>query len=266
MQPDNILVEILMKILLTNDDGIGSALLSELANELSSWYEVQVSAPESEQSGVGHGFTFNRVLPVKKDQLGRLKRMTIKGTPADCVKFAICNDSEKPDFVISGPNNGENTGVATAYSGTLAGAREAALWGVPSLAISLQVTNEPTRKKMLGWILRFIKEKQFANIKKGTFWSVNFPDIEEYPNAETIWCSQSLVMYEDQYLQIACDPNSVGYMLSGYKPRNKFVLGTDDEALYNGKITISPLTLDQTDYAELNRLSKVFFKSMNQNV
>jgi 5'-nucleotidase len=182
------------------------------------------------------------------------------------VKFAVCNEPFKPDLVISGPNDGENTGVATAYSGTLAGAREAALWGIPAIAVSLQAKNEPTRRSMLGWVLRFLKNQLHGEIKQNTFWSVNFPDAQLYPNAETKWCSQSLIMYEDQYLQIANDTNSEGYMLSGRKPRTKFVQGTDDEALYSGKITVSPLTLDQTDFSELRRLQNMFLNSMNQNV
>ena len=124
------------RILLSNDDGIGAAglaVLEEIARSLSD--DVWIVAPESEQSGKGHSMTLGR--PLRLRQIGE-KRFALDGTPTDCLLVAhhkVLMD-RPPDLVLSGINNGANLGEDVHYSGTVAAAMEAALLGIPAIALS----------------------------------------------------------------------------------------------------------------------------------
>ena len=128
-----------MEILLTNDDGIYAEGIYALYRQLIQFATVTVVAPDSERSSVGHGITLAHPIWQKKiNRKGKFFGYGISGTPADCVKFA-CGVilKKKPDLIVSGINQGCNDGCSVHYSGTVAGAREGALMGIPSLAISL---------------------------------------------------------------------------------------------------------------------------------
>ena len=140
------------RVLIANDDGIKSGYMLALACALAPIAEVYVFAPDEEQSGVSHAFTVRKALSVKKVDVGAaVEAYSMSGTPADCVKFALghfamhglTTEGAGPgafDVCFSGVNLGENSGVSSLYSGTVAGAREAALWGVPGIALSLRGT------------------------------------------------------------------------------------------------------------------------------
>ena len=127
------------RVLISNDDGIQSGYMLALACALVPYADVCVFAPEVEQSGVGHAFTVRRGLSVKKVEIAEntaIEAYSMSGTPADCVKFAIghlashglTTEGVGPgnfDVCFSGVNLGENSGVSSLYSGTVAGAREA---------------------------------------------------------------------------------------------------------------------------------------------
>src|SRR3989338_7858028 len=128
-----------MRILLTNDDGIYADGIYALYLELKKIGTVTVAAPDSERSSVGHGITLAHPIWDKRvNRKGQFFGIGISGTPADCVKFAVAVLlKRKPDVVVSGINLGHNDGCSVFYSGTVAGAREGALMGIPSLAVSL---------------------------------------------------------------------------------------------------------------------------------
>src|SRR5512147_605837 len=124
-----------MRILITNDDGIhspGLAACLEIARALSN--EVWIVAPESDQSGVSHSLSLND--PLRMREVGE-RHFAIKGTPTDCVIMGVRHlMKEKPDIVLSGVNRGRNCAEDVTYSGTVAGAREGAVLGIPSFALS----------------------------------------------------------------------------------------------------------------------------------
>src|ERR687894_1925379 len=124
-----------MKILVTNDDGIhapGLDVAERIARKLSD--EVWVVAPESDQSGVAHALTLSD--PIRMRHIGE-RRYAIRGTPTDCVIMGLKTViGEKPDLVISGVNRGQNLADDILYSGTVAGAIEGTLLGIPSIALS----------------------------------------------------------------------------------------------------------------------------------
>jgi 5'-nucleotidase len=124
------------RILVTNDDGIHSEGIHALADALRAIGDVTVVAPLTEASAIGHALTLRRPLRIESFGNGTY---AVDGTPTDCVNLAIrvILDGLKPDFIASGINKGYNVGDDVTYSGTVAGALEAALLGIPSLAVSL---------------------------------------------------------------------------------------------------------------------------------
>lgn len=126
------------KILVTNDDGVRSDGIEALAEALAPLGEVTVVAPHAESSAIGHALTLAR--PLRLEQLGERIYM-VDGTPTDCVNVAVAHLFDaRPDLVVSGINKGWNLGDDVTYSGTVAGALEGILLGIPSIAISLQRT------------------------------------------------------------------------------------------------------------------------------
>ena len=130
-------------ILLTNDDGYRSDGLAALASALSPLGEVTIVAPIEEASAIGHALTLRR--PLRLDRISD-RVYGVDGTPTDCVNIAVTQVYKQlPDFVVSGINKGWNLGDDVTYSGTVAGALEGALLGVPSLAVSLRTTRGDSR-------------------------------------------------------------------------------------------------------------------------
>src|SRR5215468_8550288 len=125
------------RILLTNDDGIHSDGLIQLEEALQQVGEVYVVAPAAEMSGASHSLTLARPLRIRQIDA---THWTVDGTPTDCVTLAlnqILRNGDRPDICISGINHGANLGDDATYSGTVAGAMEATILGVPGLAFSL---------------------------------------------------------------------------------------------------------------------------------
>ena len=128
-----------MQILLTNDDGIYAPGLAAMERALGRLGDVCVVAPAVEQSGVGHSITFLSPLMAKEVFDGERRRgWAVEGSPADCIKLALSEFCPRPDLVISGINGGLNLGINVLYSGTVAGATEGAVFGIPSIAVSLE--------------------------------------------------------------------------------------------------------------------------------
>ncbi len=128
------------QILVTNDDGVHSEGIHVLAAALSRLGRVIVVAPHAEASAIGHALTLRR--PLRMEEL-RERVYEVDGTPTDCVNVALTQlYPSPPDLVVSGINKGYNLGDDVTYSGTVAGAMEGALLGIPSIAVSLQRTDE----------------------------------------------------------------------------------------------------------------------------
>src|ERR671921_2293723 len=126
------------RILVTNDDGVHSEGIKALADALRHLGDVIVVAPIQEASAIGHALTLRR--PLRIDTVGP-KVFAIDGTPTDCVNIAITHVmKDKPDLIVSGINKGWNLGDDVTYSGTVSGALEAALLGVPGIAVSVRAT------------------------------------------------------------------------------------------------------------------------------
>jgi 5'-nucleotidase len=166
-----------LHILLTNDDGIYADGLWALYDAIHSRHNVVVVAPDRERSAVGHGITLQH--PIRAAQItvpGGSKGWSVSGTPADCVKLAIGELLEtRPDLVISGINPGANVGVNLNYSGTVAAAREAALYGIAAMAVSVQVHDRPVYDLATRCVARLVPLLSANGLAPGIFLNINVP-------------------------------------------------------------------------------------------
>jgi len=246
-----------MHILLTNDDGIYAQGIYALYLELKKIGKVTVVAPDSEKSSVGHGITLAHPIWDKKvNRKGRFFGVGISGTPADCVKFATgVLLRHKPDVVVSGINLGHNDGCSVFYSGTVAGAREGALMGIPSLAISLATFVNPYFKYAARCGARLVKLMIKNRLPKGTFLNVNVPNKKKSQIKGIKMTRQGLVPIHGTFHK-RTDPNFREYhwMTGKISIRNKNN-NIDTPALNNNFVTITPIQSDQTDYSFLEQLN-----------
>jgi 5'-nucleotidase len=263
-----------MKILVTNDDGIRSPVLSLLADALHREHEVRVAAPATDQSGMSHSFThgLEKRLAFRADASSPYPKYEVMGTPCDCIKFAVAHlfQPGEIDLVLSGINLGENAGMSAVYSGTVAAAREAAMWGIPSIAVSVW-KDEPGRlAHAVDWLLRLLRHpamlpKRHVGAQRGGdrqaggqlagFWNVNFPPCEPAEIQGTAVTTMSTVMFRDSYEATRSEHGLTEFRLVGYKPAAEFREGTDDWALARGRISITPLQVGQSDEAEALRVA-----------
>ncbi len=241
--------------LLTNDDGYSSEGIRYLYDILSQYYEVIVVAPQCEQSGVGHAFTFNQPLHFEEipEKFG-MKGFFVSGTPSDCVKFAISYlMKNKPDIIVSGLNIGENSGLSAFYSGTVAAAREGAFWNIPSFAFSICAEAMTYATDYVNLVPNLIEnilstKMSICSDDSRIYYNINFPccRVEEIQGTR-ITC-QSLAYFDDRYekIEVQTHKTGEGFMIYGEKKDIETSNGFDSRALMNDYITITPLFFDAT--------------------
>lgn len=245
-----------MRILVTNDDGIDSPGIYALAQSLKEIGEVTVIAPEKEQSAVGHSITMQIPLRVTKSfKDGKFFGYAISGTPADCVKIGIRNImKETPDLVVSGINHGSNTAINIIYSGTVSAAREAAIMDVPSMAISVTnhaVTDFGFSAKVARMLAKEITTKE---IPLGTLLNVNVPDVQEEKIAGVLLTKQGKSKWDDVY-EHRVDPQGRDYYwLTGNLMEVDKDIDTDQIAIKNNYVSVSPIHFDLTDYDTFDKM------------
>jgi len=240
-------------LLLTNDDGMYAPGIKALYEELVRDSAVVVVAPEREQSGVGHAFTFNTPIHYEKTPEGHVPSgFVVSGTPVDCVKFAVSHLMDKhPDMVISGLNVGENSGLSAFYSGTVAAAREGAFWNITSVALSVCVEGKDHVKAYAAMAPRIIREIAAADAKRNQgaeriFYNVNFPGCKPSDVRGMKVTKQSRAFFDDRYerIDVASHHTGEGFVIIGEKMNIEQSDEYDSRALMNGYITITPLSFD----------------------
>ena len=168
-----------MRILVTNDDGIhahGLTVLEEIARTLSD--DIWVVAPETDQSGVSHSLSLND--PLRLREVGE-RHFAVKGTPTDCVIMGARHilGEKRPDLVLSGVNKGRNVAEDVVYSGTIAGALEGTILGIPSFALSQEFSMETRNAPLWETALKFgppiLRKVIDAGVPKDTVININFP-------------------------------------------------------------------------------------------
>ncbi len=247
-----------MKILLTNDDGIYAPGLLALYECLKAYHEVNVVAPESEMSAVGHCITLSRPLRIQKvSRKGAFFGYAVTGTPADCVKIAVQElfNGNPPDIILSGINLGANVGVNILYSGTVSAATEGAFLGVRSAAISLDASKDPDFRFAARFSKEVIRFMFSSGLRVNTALNVNIPGIPPEKIKGACITRQATARFEERFERRSDPRGNVYYWLAGGKESvEKSKPEVDSVALSENKISITPLFYDLTCEEEYERL------------
>ncbi len=234
------------QILITNDDGYLAAGLSALVRAAEPHGDVQVVAPDREQSATSHSLTMHHPLRVRTVREARV----VDGTPTDCVVLALGELLDRrPDVVLSGINQGANLGDDVLYSGTVAAAMEATLLGIPAVAISYASRDPegiegwvPTVSSLLGQIL------DRDAFPRETLLNINLPPL----SPDTVKGARITRLGRRAYegsLTRARDPNGREYFwIGGGETRWWGEADSDFQALEDGYVSITPLHLDLTNF------------------
>ncbi len=249
-----------MLILLTNDNGVYAEGLKALQKELRPFHEVYVVAPEKEMSATGHAITLHKPLRVAEVKMrdGTIS-WAVNGTPSDCVKLAVKTIlPHKPDIVISGINNGSNLGNDVFYSGTVSAAVEGYFMGFPAIAVSLLVdSREPDYSYAASYIRDLLDTLGSKIIEDKLLLNINIP----YLGPEKIKGTKITKLGQRTYINVfdqRVDPRGRKYYwMAGDLAEELADDELDTGATKNGFISITPLNLDLTNYAQIEELKKL---------
>jgi 5'-nucleotidase len=246
----------MMKILLTNDDGIYAPGLAAMERALERLGEVCVVAPAVEQSGVGHSITFLSPLMAKEVFDGDRRRgWAVEGSPADCVKLAVSEFCPEPDLVVSGINGGLNVGINVLYSGTVAGATEGAVFGITSVAVSLEYDEHAQFDRAAEMAARLIEQiLALRDASAHKLYNINIPTVAMERPTEVRVVPMATVGWPAEFDRRE-DPKGRRYYWAMGTPAVP-VAGelTDLEALQSGYVTLTPLRIDRTEREMLARM------------
>jgi 5'-nucleotidase len=253
-----------MRILLTNDDGIhaeGLEALERIARTLSD--DVWVCAPEVEQSGASRALTLSDPLRIRKLEP---RRFAVSGTPTDCVLLAVQDllEDRRPDLVLSGVNRGQNLAEDVSFSGTVAGALAGMMLGVPAIALSQALTRFHDDEQAM-----FDTAEAFAPdiIRQliGTGWpedvviNVNFPDVAAEAVTGVEVTRQGSREVALMHATRRTDLRGRDYYWMGFRGNpGTPPVGTDLRAVYDGRVSITPLHVDLTHTDTVARLRETF--------
>jgi 5'-nucleotidase len=238
-----------MRILITNDDGVYSPGIAALAQVASAFGDVRVVAPDVEMSAASSSITASRPVTYKRTPLPGIDAYRVNGTPADCVTLGVTL-WDKVDVVLSGINIGTNLGNAIWHSGTLAGARQAALLGVRGIALSAPATDreQPSFELLKPSVATVLEELLAATDLELV--NVNFPN--QVPRG-TRWTCQSVRHYDGKVVPIK-DPMGRTHYWYTVSPVEGTEEGSDRRAIDDGYVSMTPLRLDLTDYEKLEKV------------
>jgi 5'-nucleotidase len=243
-----------MRILISNDDGIYAPGLAALASQLQSMGELEIVAPATEQSGVGHSITFLTPVTAKSiHREGKHWAWAVDGSPADCVKLAIAElFADRPvDLVVSGINQGLNAGINVLYSGTVAAAIEGAFFGVTAVAVSLEYDEDADFAAAAQIASGIIAEIVSHPESKGKLFNINVPTSATrifrqgtIPNIRVV--PMGLAQYGRSY-ERRQDPYGKPYFWALWSPPDQAPPGDADiSQLREDCVTITPLHFDLT--------------------
>lgn len=238
-------------ILVTNDDGFSAPGIRALAEGLKAVGEVIVAAPAQNQSGKGHSIvTSDPILMFERKQANGVTWYAVEGTPATVTRLALDKlVPRKPDLVVSGINRGENLGIVVYYSGTLGAAREAAMTGVPAIAVSMGGNNDADYAATAAAVREMIEQLRAKDmIKPGLFLNVNAPE----GKAKGVLVTRLSTRANEQIYDRRVNPRGTIYFWPGYRALDKDDEGTDVWGFLNGYITVTPMVLDTTDTKALD--------------
>jgi len=242
-----------MRILISNDDGYFAPGLACLAEHLAKIADVVVVAPERDRSGASNSLTLDRPLKLRKAANGFYY---VNGTPTDCVHLAVTGMLDhQPDMVVSGINAGANMGDDTIYSGTVAAATEGFLLGIPALALSLvgkELRHYETAARVASDLVQ-----RFSSQLHSHPWllNVNVPDIP-YEQLQGMEVTRLGKRHKAEPVIKALSPNGETVYWVGAAGRAQDAgEGTDFNALQQQRVSLTPLQIDLTQYAQIDAVN-----------
>ena len=238
------------RILVTNDDGVfseGIKLLAEALAQIAA-VEVVVVAPDREQSATGHSLTLRHPLRLQELRPGWF---AVDGTPTDCVNLAVLGlmRDHRPDLVVSGINFGTNLGDDVTYSGTVSAAFEGNLLDLPSVAFSQEIREGFSFEAAARFARLFIETLLEEPLEPGLLLNVNIP-------GTAIQGVRLTRLGRRRYAQVVTeklDPRGKKYYWIAGTPEWSYEDGTDQAAIHDGWVSVTPLHLDLTDYPAIPR-------------
>jgi 5'/3'-nucleotidase len=238
------------RILVTNDDGVTSEGIVELARELSRIAEVTTVAPDRERSAAGHSLTLDH--PLRATRLSE-RRFVVDGTPTDCVHWAVHHlmRSGRPDLIVSGINFGLNVGDDVTYSGTVSAAFEGTIIGIPSVAISQQVESGFSFSPAARLAREIASDLLDHRLSAGTLLNVNVPSGEISGLRVTRLGKR---IYKEEVVEKRDPRGRPYYWIGAGVPEGNPEEGTDLQAIAEGFVSLTPLHLDLTHYQAMDEL------------
>jgi len=247
-----------MKILITNDDGITARGIRELGAALSSEAEIYVFAPDSQKSACGHGITMGAPLAVNEVTFPKATgAWSVSGTPADCVKLGLSILKEQKieiDFVYSGINHGSNLGTDTLYSGTVSGAMEGVVNGIPSVAVSIYSHDPQYFTPSCEMAIEALHTSK-GKLDGRTVLNINLPDLPKEHIKGVRITTLGAREYEKEFRAHVDEKGVRQYFYAG-QPVVYSGLPEDVDviALQDHYVSITPLHYDLTNYHWLDRV------------
>lgn len=249
----------MLKVLVSNDDGIHANGIQTLIQKLSQGYEVYVAAPDRERSATGHALTLHKPIRIEEIELKFpvAKAYAVSGTPSDCVKLALNALLDvKIDVVVSGINHGPNLGSDVIYSGTVSAALEGAIHGIPSIAVSLVNGFEKMADFSHGaeFLYNFLPKAMEARIPPKSILNINIPAVSLHHMAGIKVTELGTRMYTDTYEKRIDPRGGVYFWLAGEIIESGESEESDVEAIRNNLVSISPVHYNLTNFNGLNHL------------
>ncbi|NPV26421.1 MAG: 5'/3'-nucleotidase SurE [Firmicutes bacterium] len=249
-----------MRILLTNDDGIYAPGIKALARALEGLGELIVAAPDRERSATGHSITVFHPIRVDRTNIPETtaRGWIVEGTPADCVKLAICALlDEPPDLVVSGINRGPNLGTDVLYSGTVSAAVEGIILGVPAIAVSLTTYDyDADYSFAASFTRRLCEEYSRQGLTPDTLLNVNIPPLDEESVAGVKVTKLGVRRYENVFEERKDPRGKSYYWLAGDVIDDLEDPDSDVVAIHENKVSITPIHFDLTNYAIMEDIQR----------
>lgn len=245
-----------MHVLLTNDDGVHAEGLRAMYVALAKVAHVTVVAPDGERSSVSQAITLQHPIYHRETSFqGKTKAHAVSGTPADCVKFAVAVilKGRRPDMVVSGINHGSNDGCSVFYSGTVGAAREGALLGIPSLAVSLDCRSLRNFSQAADVGVRVLRKLAAAEIPGGTFFNLNVPDLSVGELKGIRFARQCRVPIHGEFRARKDPAGRTYYWMTGRPPASGKEPLSDSWLIKRGYAVVAPIHCDTTDNIFFNQ-------------
>jgi 5'-nucleotidase len=265
------LESVVVRVLLTNDDGITAPGLQAARRALREidGVEVDVIAPDSNRSATARSITTRSPLTVEEVEFGDGdKGFATDGTPVDCVRFAELGlVGHRPDLIFSGINHGANLGDDITYSGTVAAAFEGIILGIPAVAFSQQssgggmgyVSGHFDFEAVASFAAELVRNLLDRSMPKATLINVNCP-AGEPQGIEVTKLGKRI--YNDELKLVGETDGRRHYEIYGWQPGYEEIDGTDLNAIASGRISVTPIHFDLTDHGGLENLRDWGFDAM----